>query len=171
MRKRQAGFTLFELILVLILLAIAVGVVGPRALPLAEHRMDSTLREAHAMARHARALAVTRGFSTRIHFDPNERRFWLEIEADPLGEPGTFTNPGDEWGMGVLLREGVEFDSLDADSVTFRPDGTAEDALIVLKEPEGERKALEIRGVTGLSRVVEGGEMEYLAYRNTEEAR
>ncbi|MHC4597749.1 MAG: prepilin-type N-terminal cleavage/methylation domain-containing protein [Planctomycetota bacterium] len=171
MRKHhpKAGFTLFELILVLILLALAVGIVAPRALPLAEHRLDSNLGEAHAMARHARALAVTRGYSTRIHFDANDRRLWLEIEFDPLDNPGAFENSGDEWGQGVGLREGVEFDGLDTDTVTFLSDGTAEDAVIVLVDAEENRKALEIRGVTGLSRVVEGDEMDYLLWLRQED--
>jgi prepilin-type N-terminal cleavage/methylation domain-containing protein len=169
MRHDKTGFTLFELILVLILLALAVGIVAPRALPLAEHRLDSNLGEAHAMARHARALAVTRGFSTRIRFDANDRRFWLEIESDPLDHPGTFEDTGDEWGRGIALREGVEFVGLERDEVTFLPDGTAEDAVIMLIDGEDNRKALEIRGATGLSRVVEGEEMDYILWQRQED--
>ena len=165
----KAGFTLFELILVLILIALAASIVAPRALPLAEHRLDSNLGEAHAMARHARSLAVTRGHATRMHFDANDRRLWLEVESDPLDAPGVFEDPGDEWGRGIGLREGVEFVALDVDTATFLPDGTAEDAILVFIDAEDTRKGLEIRAATGLSRVVDGEELDYLLWLKQEE--
>ncbi|MHC5039603.1 MAG: GspH/FimT family pseudopilin [Planctomycetota bacterium] len=159
------GFTLFELVLVLLLLALAASIVAPGALYLSERRMDASLRNAHAMARHARSLAVTRGIATRMCIDSDARRFWLEIENDPFNHPGVFESVGDEWGEGIQLLETVRFDFVDVDQITFRPDGTAEDALIILAETNGERRGLEVRGITGLSRILEGEEMDYLAGR------
>jgi len=162
---RRAGFTLFELVLVLILMALAASVVAPRAVHLSGRRMDTGIRQAHALARRARDLAVTKGLSSRICFNANDRRFWLEVESDPFLNPGAFEPPGDEWGRGIGLLEGVEFQSIDKDTVTFRPDGSAEDALVVLTETGGERKGLEIRGITGLSRVLEDDELDYFIWK------
>lgn len=166
--SRNSGFTLFELVLVLILLAAAASLVAPRALKLHERRLDANLRQAHAMARHARSLAVTRGAASRIMFDDNDGRFWIEIEKDPFERPGEFEAPGDEWGTGIRLMEGVRFETLETDAVTFRPDGTSDDAVIVLAAGEEERKGLEIRGATGTSRVLEGDELLYFEWKLAE---
>jgi prepilin-type N-terminal cleavage/methylation domain-containing protein len=159
-RLRRAGFTLFELLLVLVLLALGTALVAPRIAPLAGRRMDSAIRQVHSAARHARSIAVTRGTGARLCFDAGARRWWLETETDPFGSPGLFEPPGDEWGAGAVLPEGVEFESLPAETVPFRPDGTAEDALVVFAGA-GERRALEVRGYTGLSRILEEEEMGY----------
>jgi hypothetical protein len=121
--------------------------------------MDAALRQVHSAARHARSLAVTRGAGARLRFDAAARRWWLETETDPFGSPGVFTPPGDEWGAGAVLPKGVEFEA-PPETVAFRPDGTAEDALVVFTGA-GERRALEVRGYTGLSRILEEEEMDY----------
>ncbi len=163
-----AGFTLFELVLVLVLMTVAASLIMPNALSLTEKRLDVTVRNAYAMARHARDLAVTGGAKTRIHFDPVEQRFWLETENDPFQNPGVFSAPSDEWGEGFAPGAKVRMSHVDDTEVVFQPDGTAEDALIAFASESGEEKALEIRGMTGLSRVLEGEELDYVQNRNQE---
>lgn len=159
-RGREGGFTLFELVLVLIVLALTATFVGPRVLRLADKRLDAAVRNAYALARHARSLAVTKGVSVKLCCDADEGRCWIEVEQDPFGRPDAFAPPGDEWGQGFRVAEDLRFTSYDVSEVVFRPDGTAADALIVLAEIDGpERKGLRIRGVTGLARVLEDDEL------------
>jgi prepilin-type N-terminal cleavage/methylation domain-containing protein len=161
LRRRDAGFTLVELILVLLLIALGSAFVIPRAAPLAGRRMDASMRQVLAASRHARSLAVTSGAGARLCVDAGERRWWLEVETDPFENPGVYEAPGDEWGAGATLPEGVSLEDPGTEAVRFRPDGTADDALLVFAGADGERRAVEIRGLTGLSRILEEEEMEY----------
>lgn len=163
--SRQRGFTLFELLLVLVILSLTAAIIAPKTSALSSRRMDACVRQVFAMARHARAQAVTRGLKTRIQINRFDRRVWFEIEQEPFDSPGEFTAPGDAWGEGVTLPEGVEFASVDAETVTFGPDGTAEDARIGFRDKTGEERAVEIRGVTGLSRVLDVEELNWQADR------
>lgn len=167
----RGGFTLFELVLVLLLMAIAATLVAPRALPLSGRRLDAAVVQAHALARHARNNAVTKGTAVRLRFDAFERRFWIETETDPVLQPGVFEPPGDEWGQGVLLPEGVEIEQADPETVDFEPDGRADECLVVFSAAGDERVGLFIRAATGLSRVVDGEELEYRQRQRADRSR
>jgi len=158
----RRGFTLFELVLVLLLISLAAALVAPRAVSLSERRMEASARDMHAMARRARSVAVTRGITARMNFDAEAGSFWLEIEEDPFEAPGVFERAWGAWGEGMRLGEGVSFAEPPPESVLFKPDGSAQDSLVVITDGEGGRIGLEIRGATGLSRVVEGEELEFL---------
>lgn len=156
--KRRGGFTLIELILVMIVLFTIATIVAPRFsdfFPSFQVRKSS--ERILAWARKARADAAVTGVRQRLVIDPSNRKFWIEYEARPMKEPGKFTLLAGAWGE-ESMPEGVEFESIeDADSdpsrggmkfVEFRPDGTSSEATIVLSNDSGDRQTVRVEAAT-----------------------
>lgn len=156
--KRRGGFTLIELILVMIVLFTIATIVAPRFsdfFPSFQVRKSS--ERILAWARKARADAAVTGVRQRLVIDPPNRKFWIEYEARPMKEPGKFTLLAGAWGE-ESIPEGVEFESIeDADSdpsrggmkfVEFRPDGTSSEATIVLSNDSGDRQTVRVEAAT-----------------------
>jgi type II secretory pathway pseudopilin PulG len=156
--KRRGGFTLIELILVMIVLFTIATIVAPRFsdfFPSFQVRKSS--ERILAWARKARADAAVTGVRQRLVIDPSNRKFWIEYEARPMKEPGKFTLLAGAWGE-ESIPEGVEFESIeDADSdpsrggmkfVEFRPDGTSSEATIVLSNDSGDRQTVRVEAAT-----------------------
>lgn len=169
-RTGPEGFTLLELIVVLLVIAIVAGVAVPSfvtAMP--GYRLRNDMRGLFAAARYARSRAVITGLRHRLVIDDFEGAYWMEREADPFEAPGSWTPLEGTPGRPQALRGTVRFADIDTQElsdpegpsrgVVFRPDGTAErEALVVLGlsgDPD-ELLGLWVRSLTGLSRVVEG---------------
>lgn len=163
-RTAQQGFTLAELILVMLLLVLIVGVVAPRfsgSLPGA--KLNKATSDLHAVIQKVRADAVILVRLHRLNIDPGDQNhpgtFWVEVEEDPLRNPGVFSQPTKGPLRHVFdLPEDVIFysvegagpsDSGTGDVFTFRPDGTVEDGTIVLAlGTDGPSRTLTLNGAT-----------------------
>ena len=151
------GFTLIELILVFVIMAVVISMALPA---MNEFKKDRDLKTAGAITQqalnYARSLAVTTGRRTRLVPDPDRSgEFTLEVEDNPLTEPGNFTEL--RWPIGITgtLPENVrikqiyypvpaqeseeEFDSAPADDVEFISEQEAmeERQSALLFEPDG----------------------------------
>jgi prepilin-type N-terminal cleavage/methylation domain-containing protein len=160
---RRRGFTLYEVIIVMILLVIMAGIVAPSFsgfFPGVKVRSASDTIIASTGKARADAVLTMRGF--RIVFveatEQAAAHHYLAYEADPLREPGVFHRLGGAWGAPEELPDDVTFESLEGaqeDSTTkekyfeFRPDGTATEGSIVLAHAKGDRLTLKIAGTTG----------------------
>jgi Tfp pilus assembly protein FimT len=156
--KRRGGFTLIELILVMIVLFTVAAIVAPRFsdfFPSFQVRKSS--EQILAWARKARADAAVTGIRQRLLIDPATRKYWIEYEARPMKEPGKFTLLSGAWGE-ETLPEAVTFESIDTtDSdasrsgmkvLEFRPDGTSSEATVVLSNDAGDRQTIRVEGTT-----------------------
>ncbi len=153
--SRAAGFTLLELILVMIVLFILAGVAAPRFsdfFPALQVR--KTADRIFAWARKARSDAALTGARHRLVLDAEGKRYWIEFEPRPLKEPFVFRKLGGSWDEetypdDVVLEslEGLE-DDQGFKVLTFRPDGTAEDATIVVANDRGDRRTIRVAGAT-----------------------
>ena len=157
-RNSRRGFTLLELILVMIVIFALATVVAPRFsdfFPSFQVRKNS--EHLLAWARKARSDAATVGLRQRLMFDTEHKKYWIEYEARPIKEPGTFRLLGGSW-TEEQLPEAVIFDTIDgaeADPsrsgfryVEFRPDGTSTEATIILSNGSGDRSTLRVEGAT-----------------------
>lgn len=152
----SSGASLLELILVMIVIFTIATVVAPRFSDFFPNlQVRKSTDRVFAWARKARADAALTGAAHRLVIDPDARKYWIEYEPRPLKEPGKFKELGGTW-EGEELPLEVEFESLEGfDSksgrkvLEFRPDGTTEDAEIVLSNDRGDRRTIRITGATG----------------------
>jgi prepilin-type N-terminal cleavage/methylation domain-containing protein len=158
------GFTLLELLLVMAILAVVAMVVVPRlAGSLASVRVGKSAEQVFAAAREGHARATLRGVRARLVLDFDQKAFWVEEERRPLEEPGRWSDlPGRE-DKPYTLADGVSFGDLTLNEETltagqaviaFRPDGSADDALITLKNDSEDVRVVEVRGITGRVRIL-----------------
>jgi type II secretion system protein H len=171
-RVPEKGFTLIELIMVLIVIAVCAALVFPSFRGSGEGlRLRHSARRIVVLTKRARLKAVTEAVEYRLSMDPASGEFWLTRVADPLGEPGVFTEPEGDWGRRFRLEEGVQFGSVetpeqstesgsDEIGLAFYPDGTAEEAKIVLAGASEEELTIKVRALTGMARLLESGEAE-----------
>ncbi len=161
--RRESGFTLYEVIVVLVVIALVAGVVVPSfggVIPSVKvSRAGDTLL---AAAGKARADAALTGRRHRIRFEKDPAPLWrLEFEVDPLQAPGTWRRCGD-WLE--ELPEGVTFEKLDGttlDALTgqevleFLPDGRSSEAELVLAHERGGRIAIQVAAADGRAKIVD----------------
>ena len=156
--NRRRGFTLIELILVMIVIFTLATVVAPRFSDFfPNYQVRKTTEHLFAWARKARADAAVTGIRQRLVFDSKAKKFWIEYEARPIKEPGKFVLLSGAWGE-EALPDGVEFESLegaetssgngDLKYIEFRPDGTCTDATLIVANDNGDRHTLRIEGTS-----------------------
>ena len=153
--RRRRGFTLVELILVMIVIFTLATVVAPRFsdfFPSLQVRKST--EHLMAWARKARADAAITGTRQRLYVDASKRKFWIEHEPRPIKDPGKFVALTGAWAE-ELLPQGVDIESVDkaetdgsARYVEFRPDGTSSEATVVLSNDNGDRQTLRIEAAT-----------------------
>ncbi len=176
----RRAFTLIELLVVLSILAIAGVAVAPTLAGLSARRLEASARSILAHTRWARGEAALRGARVQLVVDLDAGQHLVQVEADPVGAPGTFTPArgvmGAGWPLeadtsfaGVRVGEigrplGTEPESLTSGTVTieFRPDGTATAADLMLANPAGDGLVVRVHGVTGRSVILDpdAGELE-----------
>jgi prepilin-type N-terminal cleavage/methylation domain-containing protein len=165
---RRRGFTLIELILVMIVIFTLAAIVAPRFSDFfPSFQVRKTSERLLGWARKARADAATTGIRHRLVVDPTQKKYWIEYEARPMKEPGIFTLLGGAWGE-ELLPDAVSFESIDSTGidpsnaalrfVEFRPDGTATEATIVVSNENGDRQSLKIEAETAKIALSAAGE-------------
>ena len=125
-RRRRAGFTLIEMIIVLIIISILAWVTAPAMMrAITPHADEGDAMPLAALFRSARQQAIERGFVVALTLDAAGGRY----RADSIGARGSGLLGEGE----IALAEGVQ---LETDSVrvrfTFRPDGSVfGDSVIV----------------------------------------
>jgi len=158
-RGGSGGFTLVELILVMLVVFTLATVVAPRFTDFfPSFQVRKSGEHLMAWAGKARADAAITGARQRLALDLTNRKFWLEVEARPLKEPGKFTALSGAWSPetlpGEVVFETVDISPADASGtstlkyIEFRCDGTASEATVVLSNDVGDRQTLRVEAAT-----------------------
>jgi prepilin-type N-terminal cleavage/methylation domain-containing protein len=168
--RARRGFTLIELMLVMAVLAVVAALIVPRLSgALAALRVTKGTEQVFAAAREAHTRAILRGLRTRLVLEFETGAFRVEEERRPLESPGRwYEMPGRE-GKPSSLADSVRFGRLTLNEETvaegtaeigFRPDGSTDDALITVENEDGDRGAVEVRGITGHVRILRDDELQ-----------
>jgi Tfp pilus assembly protein FimT len=169
LRKRRGGFTLYEIVIVLIVIIAVSSIVVPSVAGfLPSIRVRKAGDELIATFSKARTDAVLTSRRFRIVFTKEPPAYRLEYEPDPMNEPATFRRFSGDWGTKAPLPEGVIFAALEGaetdastseEFLEFSPDGTAPQAKVVLSHESGDQVTIEIDPSDGRARVVEPDEV------------
>ncbi len=150
----QAGFTLLELLIVILLMAVVVGFSVPRFSRTFSHlQLQVFAYDVAKLLTYAGKRAVARGEMLRIHFDVEGRRYWL-AQAQEGSPEGEFERVASKFGRISSVPEAISLDP-SAREVTFYPDGRADpfEMFIFDNRQEGYRLVTDVW--TGRIKLVE----------------
>jgi type II secretory pathway pseudopilin PulG len=107
-RARSSAFTLFELILVMVLLAIAAAILVPSLSGFVVSRQtDAAVMQVVSLAQYARNQAVSEGRFYRLNYDTQKNQVWITMLDAPTD---TYVSPNNEFGKVVTLPAGMKMD-------------------------------------------------------------
>lgn len=159
-RRRSGGFTLIELAVVLLILAVLLSFVTPRLAALGQARREAEARKLATLLGYLYDEASLRGRTYRLTIDFDEARY--EVRAMiASGQPGVADEFVEEWGplardeqlpQGVRIAE-IETPTLLASSgrvdLFFHPESDVPGATITLVDEDDGVSMLLFDGVTG----------------------
>src|ERR1039458_2329776 len=103
---KSSGFTLMELILVLVIIAIITAIVMPSVSAFSAGRSsNNTASQIIAMANYARTQAAAEGRIYRLNFDTTKGTYWLTAQNG-----ATFGPAQNEFGQTFQIPAGVQWD-------------------------------------------------------------
>ena len=138
--RASGGFTLLELILVMVLISVLLGIAAPslRGFHGARRSADAAA-QVLCLANYARSQSIAQGAVYRLNIDVDERVYWLTTQAG-----GAFVELSNEFGrrfalpdnMTVTIKMPVSGDV--TPYVQFYPDGRCDEAAITLTDLQGD---------------------------------
>lgn len=109
--RATAGFTLLEVTLVLLIIAIAIGVVIPRLRDTNRARLESHVRKLAVMVRFLRHEAILNGRTYRLNYSIDDAAYWV-TSSDGEGEASAFTPEEGILAKAVTFPEPIGFADL-----------------------------------------------------------
>ena len=141
--SRSRGFTLLELLVVLVIASLAISLVGPafqRLLP--GLTLETESRKLMALLRHARSQAILSGSVVAVSQDAESGGLLLSYREQPYLLPGRLSlalEPGPAQGETAL---GVT-------EILFYPRGDSSGGSLILSLEEGRSEVIEVEWLSG----------------------
>ncbi len=158
-----SGFTLLELILVMLILTTVLGLSGPSLKGFFSMRqIDAAAAQIVALTKFAQSQTVCEGRIYRLNLDVVHRTYWLTVQ-----DQGSFVDPETEWGRVFQLPEDVGLEVQDLKTkgllytVDFSPLNRTTPGLIRLSTLKGDRYNIMCRSATESFVLVDDSEVEY----------
>jgi type II secretion system protein H len=156
---RSRGFTLIELVLVLLIVSVVIGVAAPSLSTfIATHKVTNAANQIVALARHGRAQAIAEGRSYRLNVDATNGTYWLEVQ-----DGAAFKKLGTDNGQRYTLPDGTRATwsgdvGVGAQFVQFFPDGRSDAGGLVLENNTNRRIELGAPSESEMWRVMKDGQ-------------
>jgi len=158
----STGFTLIELVVVIVVLGIMVALVIPRLGELGEANLKRSARHITGMVRFLRDDAQAKKTVYRLKFDIQGGRYWAEALTTASDQAVEFKRL-----QSVMVNEGslsgqTTFKDVKTGShpddpyVLFTPDGWVEKSFIHLRDGDGKEFTLIVKPLTGDTELREG---------------
>lgn len=168
----RSGFTLLELLVVLVIIGLAAGFVGPRlAGSLGGVQLKTASKKVAGVLRYARSRATAESVGYRTMFDA--RRGVLRVEPDPENRgparwEGTIPEEDGISAQRYRLPDGVRFRRMETGigestetsvlEIYFFPSGGSSGGRVYLSDGTGDRYRVEVDFITGTVRLETGGD-------------
>jgi prepilin-type N-terminal cleavage/methylation domain-containing protein len=160
---RRAGFTLLELILVMLILSTVLAMAAPSLRGFfGSRQLQDTAAQILSLTQLARSQAVSEGVIYRLNFNTQERAYWLSA-----WRKGSFKQPDDSFGRTFTLPKDMilELDKLEQDGpdmyVEFTPQGTVTAGTIRLIARSGRTLEVTCPTVTESFCIIERDDTSY----------
>jgi type II secretion system protein H len=132
-RRRQSGFTLIELILVLVIMCTVMALAAPTLRGWSKgSRLRNSADEFIAATRWARSKAASDGSNYAIAIDKQSNTYKVQVQTGQ-----TYTDADGMFAAAVTLPEGSKIESTD-DTITFYPTGRVDPATVRITGPDGD---------------------------------
>ena len=162
-RRGQHGFTLIELSIVLLIIAIVARVAIPRLRTIAGAELTASTRRLAGMMRYLYEESALRGIVLQLELDLDRQQYWVTRADDTSGLPIEDT---DILARRVTLPAEVRIADVFVPGIgkvaqgivpaRFYPEGFADRAVIHLVDDAGHAYTVEVDPVRGRGVVVEG---------------
>ena len=156
----RRAFTLFELVLVMLVLSVVMALVAPKLAGTASgRRTGDSATQIVSLAYYARNMAVTDGRTYRLNLMPNDGAFWITVQDGP-----NFVDPANGWGSVNHVADGVRIAETDFPQhqdgiyVEFRPSGRVDPGYVRLVDDENRSTEIACESATELYRILAKGE-------------
>lgn len=158
--NKQAGFTLIELALVLLILGVLLTLAVPRLAVIGEQRLDSAARRLAVLISYLHDEAALRGRIYRLTLDLDRDSYAVEVERPYAKDAAArdFSEQWDPYARSSQLPQGIDLVAVDAaterlssgsTSLYFMPENDLAAVTIILAGSDGERVWLSLDAVTG----------------------
>jgi prepilin-type N-terminal cleavage/methylation domain-containing protein len=154
LRRPEAGFTLVELLIVILILTVMVGISAPRFRHTFRHlQLQLFAYDVAKVLTYASRRAVARGEMLRIHFDVEGRHYWL-LRAKEASPEAEFERIDGKFGRRFSVPGAISLDPR-ARAVTFYPDGRADPFEMIIFDNSQEKYRLVTDVWTGRVKLLE----------------
>ena len=154
--RRNRGFTLLELVLVLAILSIALGLAVPSLHGFAQgRRAGECADQIVSLTQWAHTQSIARGLTYRLNLDSGSRTYWLTVENDD----GTVGRPAEDFGRVFSAPDGVTLNwsastQPDGTYIRFLPTGRTDPATITVTDLTGHITEITCESATELFHIV-----------------
>lgn len=155
-RTKSHGFTLIELVLVMVIAAVAMAIVIPTLSHSVQgRRCGDIAAQVCALAGYARTEAISQGTAYRLNFDPAGHEFWLTMQ-----QGGEFVELGEEFGRHFAVPPELTI-STDLQTqgdglyIQFTPDGRCDPGTITVRDDRNSQVQVSCLSATETYRVVD----------------
>lgn len=139
--KNQKGVTIIELVVVFVIIAIGAVLTVPSINAwIPNYRLRSATRDIVSVMRIAQMKAVANNLQYRLSFIPPDS---YVIQYQTTG--GTWIDDGEM----KKLPSGIQLNTTFGNNISFLPNSTSTGGSIVLKNPKGSTKTIQILASTG----------------------
>lgn len=138
---RSQGFTLLELILVMVIISTVLAMASPSLRGFfSSRKINDAAGNIISLMRYARTQAISEGQTYRLNFDSDKGAYWLTSNAE-----GSFDDLNNEFGREFLLPDDttVEIEKENDENktetnISFYPQGMLESGTITLTDRAGD---------------------------------
>ena len=153
--RNSRGFTLLELVLVMLVLSVVLAMVAPSLSGFGAGReAEFAGAQVMTLSRWAREQAITDGRVYRLNFNPSTNTYWVTAQVG-----GVYERVNSDWGQDFPLPEGVtmQWDAPQENGaycIDFHPSGRAQTARIQITSRNNEVTIIGNRTATEMLHVM-----------------
>jgi Tfp pilus assembly protein FimT len=157
---RVGGYTLIELILVLVLLSLMLGLVVPKfRQAVLSDSLDATSLRIIGLVQELRERAISDQVSYNLHLDIRERKLWASASSASEEEQETARERAHQLPLDVKITDVWSWSSgklYDEATIYFSKKGYIEQAMIHLQSQDGRQLSLELTPFLGSIKIHDG---------------